>query len=276
MNKIGFIGYGSMGSMLVKSLINSGLVDQKQIIVTRKDKSRLDEIKLIWPGIRTVDSVAEVARLANYIFICVKPLECKDILDVIKAFILPEKHIISIAGSVDIKNIERSMQCKITKVMPTVLSEVNEGVTLICHNDKVTDEDATFIEILLKSISKVVKPLKEKDFGFVSELTSCAPGFIAALFMEFVKSGLRHTDDFDEDEIEGILIHTLFGTARLMMEKKLKFDEVVSRVATKGGITEEGVMVIKAGLPQIFDELFEQTLNKRRIVNDKVNEEFLK
>ena len=51
MDRIGFIGYGSMGSMLVKGLIGSGQVRQEQIIVTRKDKSRLDEIKKTWPEI---------------------------------------------------------------------------------------------------------------------------------------------------------------------------------------------------------------------------------
>jgi pyrroline-5-carboxylate reductase len=37
----GFIGYGSMGSMFIKGFIESGMLSQEQIIVTRKDKSKL-------------------------------------------------------------------------------------------------------------------------------------------------------------------------------------------------------------------------------------------
>jgi pyrroline-5-carboxylate reductase len=51
MNNLGFIGFGSMGSMLIKGFIKSGQVRQEQIIVTRKDKGRLDEIKNTWPKI---------------------------------------------------------------------------------------------------------------------------------------------------------------------------------------------------------------------------------
>lgn len=84
MNKIGFIGFGSMGSMLIKGLIKSGQVRQEQIIVTRKDKSRLDEIKNTWPEISITQEIMEVIKKAEYIFICVKPLEYKNILNEIK------------------------------------------------------------------------------------------------------------------------------------------------------------------------------------------------
>jgi pyrroline-5-carboxylate reductase len=43
---------------------------------------------------------------------------------------------------------------------------------------------------------------------------------------------------------------------------------------TKGGITEEGAKVIKSGLPQVFDEMFEQTLAKRKMVSEKTHNNF--
>jgi pyrroline-5-carboxylate reductase len=74
MNKIGFIGFGSTGSMLIKAFIEYRQVRQEQIVVTRKDKSRLDEIKKTWPEISIAQDAVEVVRNAEYIFICVKPL----------------------------------------------------------------------------------------------------------------------------------------------------------------------------------------------------------
>lgn len=41
-----------------------------------------------------------------------------------------------------------------------------------------------------------------------------------------------------------------------MLEKNMTFDEVVSRVAMKGGITEEGVKVINEEFHSIADTLF--------------------
>lgn len=272
---IGFIGFGSMGSMLVRGFVSSGKVNQNQIIVTRKDKSRLNEIKIALPDIQTTEDITEVIKKSKYIFICVKPLEYKSILNEISPYILPDTHIVSIAGSVSIEDLESIINCKITKVIPTIVSDVNEGISVVCHNSKVTGEAAEFIESLIASISRV-KLINEKEFGFASDLTSCAPGFIAAIFQEFVESGLRHTDSVSKEDIEEMVLHTLLGTAKLMIERKMSFKEVISRVATKGGITEEGVKIIKSGMPQVFDDMFEQTTNKRKIVGDKVSKEFMR
>ncbi len=269
MNKIGFIGYGSMGSMLVKGFIESGHVRQEQIIVTRKGKGRLDEIKKTWPEISIAQDAADVAKNADCIFICVKPLEYMNVLREIKPFIDSHHHIISIAGTVTIENIEKMVDCKITKIMPTIVSEVKEGIILICHNSKVTEKASSNIESLIGNIGRI-RQIDEKDFGFASEFTSCGPGLIAAVFRELVEAGLRHSGSFRKEELAEMVLQTMYGTSRLMLEKKMDFQDVISRVATKGGITEEGVKVIEKYLPQVFDEMLDQCMKKRKAVNEKV------
>ena len=59
-----------------------------------------------------------------------------------------------------------------------------EGISLICHNTKVTDNKKEYLEKLLGAISKVVH-VKENDFDAAADLTSCAPGLIAAIFENF-------------------------------------------------------------------------------------------
>lgn len=168
---------------------------------------------------------------------------------------------------------EKIVGCKITKVLPTILSEANKGIALICHNRKVSAEAAEHMEALLANISKV-RRIDEKDFGFASEFTSCGPGLIAAIFKEYAGAGLRHTGSFSAEDIDEMLLQTLHGTAGLMLERRMGFDDVISRVATKGGITEEGVQVIRNSLPQVFDEMFEKTMDKRIAVSEKVCREF--
>lgn len=273
MENLGFIGFGSMGSMLVKDFIESGAVGESQLLVTRKDVTRLNEISAVWPEIRVTADVAEVVKQSSYVFLCVKPLEFRNVLEDIKPYMLPDKHIISIAGSVSIENIESIVKCKVSKVIPAITSEVGEGISLICHNSSVSKKDAKFIESLFESISGI-KLLDEKDFALATELTSCAPGFLAAIFREFVESALRHTSSISREDAYDMVLHTLSGTVCLMLEKKMSFEEVIARVATKGGITEEGVKVIEAGLPQVFDELLDRTMEKRNMISDKVNREF--
>jgi pyrroline-5-carboxylate reductase len=273
MIRIGFIGYGSMGSMLVSGIIRSGLVNQEQLIITRKDKSKLQIIKDTWPGVNIAESALKIARTSDYIFICVKPLEYKSIIEEIAPVINPKHHIITIAGSIMLADLEHKLGCKLTKLLPTVISEVGEGISLICHNNKVTKEDADFLEQLIGSFSKLSK-IREEDFDFSSELTSVGPGLIAAIFDELLQSAARYTDTLPKEVMEDMLLQTIYGTIRLMQERSYRFEDVIARVATKGGITEEGVKIFKAGLPETFDEMFHKTMSKRSVINEKIHNEF--
>lgn len=273
MEYVGFIGYGNMGSMLVGGLVKTGRLDQSKIIVTRKDKSRLREIQEEWPGINVAVEASEIAKKAKYIFVSVKPLEFKNILDEIKPYIKSWHHIISTVGSVNIADIESFVHCRVTRLLPAVTSEVNEGVLLACHSETVEAEEAAFVEDLLKATGEI-NLIQEKDFGFASEFTSCGPGFFAAMFQELIEAGLRYCGSFTKEELVRLVLKTLYGTARLMLEKNMDFEAVISKVATKGGITEDGVNILKNRLPQVFDEVFGMTMKKREIVSEKVSREF--
>ena len=54
----------------------------------------------------------------------------------------------------------------------------------------------------------------------------------------------------------------------------MSFDDVVSRVATRGGITEEGTRIVYERFPETADQLFEKTLEKRRRTAEKAEELF--
>lgn len=50
---------------------------------------------------------------------------------------------------------------------------------------------------------------------------------------------------------------------------------MIHRNATKGCITVEGVKVFNSKLPGVFDEMFQVTLEKRKLVTEKVKSSFL-
>ena len=59
-----------------------------------------------------------------------------------------------------------------------------------------------------------------------------------------------------------------------MLEKEYSFSDVIARVATKGGITEEGTKVVHEQFPQTADAVFEKTLEKRRQTTEKAQKSF--
>lgn len=54
----------------------------------------------------------------------------------------------------------------------------------------------------------------------------------------------------------------LAGTSKLLVEEDYTFSGLIERVATKGGITAEGIELSEEQLPQFFDELLDRTQTK--------------
>ena len=270
--KIGFIGYGSIGKMLVTGFLSSGIA-QKDLAISNRNSEKLKDFKLKYEQVEIFADNKSLADKCSMIFLCVKPLDVPNVLKEIKSSLDENTHIISVAACVTLDNVESALpSTKITKVIPSITSEVGEGISLICHNKYVTKEDAPRVELLLGAIS-TVKIINENDFEAAADLTSCAPGLIAAIFQEFVEAGLRHSS-LSRQEAESMVVSTLFGTSKLLMETGMSFDETIQRVATKGGITEEGVKILRNGLPLTFNRVFEGTLAKHEIVKTIVRERF--
>jgi len=257
-----------MGSMLVNGFLASGTVTPDQIGISNRTMTKIESLRLQWADITITSDNRKVARESDLLFVCVKPLDFSTVLYEIKSNLTELTHLVSIAACVTINDIERQFSGPITKIIPSLTSEVNEGISLVCHNSKVSENQKKILENLLGSVSKVVQ-VKETDFEAAADLTSCAPGMIAAIFDNFVHAGIRHSD-IPPEVAHQMVVSTLFGTAKLLTERGIDFSEMIRRVATKGGITEEGVKVLNRHLPEVFDEVFSKTLSKHDLIKEKI------
>lgn len=264
MEKIGFIGLGSMGSSLLKGLLEYGALSQQEVLVSTRTKERIKELVSLFPEVQLAESNIELARESRTIFIGVKTGDVRNVLLEIRPHLQSEAHLIIITGGLTTTNVARIFSGKLTKIIPSLTCEVGKSVTLIFHNRLVAAQEAARVEKWLACLG-LVKVIAEDHFEIGADLTSCAPAFIASIFKHFVEVGLKHSR-FKREDIEEMVLMTLAGTAGLLYEKKLGFDEIISRVATKGGITEEGLKILDEHLPFVFDELLKATLNKHQMV----------
>ena len=272
MFELGVIGYGSMGSMLLNGFLKTGALSEDQVIVSTRTRSKLYDIKKRLPEVTIAENNSTVAQQSKIVLLAVKPRDVKPVLDEILGSLPKDTHLVFISAGVMIEEVERIFRGKVSKVIPSMTMEAGEGVALACHNDWVGETDAEKIEKLFGSIS-TVKRIEESNFEVAGDLTSCAPGLLAAIAQEFVNAGLRH-GSLTKDEARQMVIASFYGTAKLIAEKGMDFDEVISRVATPGGITEEGVNVLRKELPATFDAVFNRTMRKQEIVKKAIKEQF--
>ena len=272
--KIGVLGYGSMGKMILCKFAHSKVVDESNLFVANRTFDKIKDLNEIYPKINICKNNIDLAKNVDTLFICVKPLEIKTVLTEIINAIKNNCHIVSLNGSVLFEQLEQiCINNKISKVIPSITAEVNQSVTLVCHNNNVEDENKKYLNKLLECFGTVVE-ITEMEIGMGSELTSCMPGFIGEIFKVITDEAEKHTS-INKNDIVKMVIETIYGTGKLLLEKEMTFDSLISRVATKGGITEEGTKIIGEKLPEIINEMFEKTLEKRRITTENVQNEFI-
>ncbi|GHV37567.1 pyrroline-5-carboxylate reductase 3 [Spirochaetia bacterium] len=270
---IGIIGYGSMGKMLLDKFIESKTIQESSIFISNRTFEKIIDLNKTYSKLNICKNNIDVVKNAKILFICVKPLEIKNVLTEIVEYLGANIHIISLNGSVLFNQIEKICKNKkISKIIPSITAEVNQSVTLVCHNANVNIKDKEAINNLLKCFGTIME-IPEPEMGMGSELTSCMPGFIGAIFKVITEEAVKHTSIPKEKIIE-MVIATIYGTGKLLLEKEMAYDTLINRVATKGGITEEGTKIIENKLPEIIEEMFKKTLEKRRITTEKANNEF--
>lgn len=263
MIKTGFIGYGSMGSMIIRGVLSSKVLAPNEMIVSTRTESRLKDLKKLYPEIEITDNI-DIAQKCHKILLFVGTGDVKAVIEEIRGDLMEDVHIIYISAGLTLNDIKTVFPGKLSKVIPSITSEVGEGVSLVCHSQEVGHDDTEFVDKIFGTLGDV-KVVDEADLEVATNLTSCSPAFMALILRKFAEAGSR-ISGVSNQEAEDMVLKTFYGTAKLLYEDKMTVEEIVSRVATPGGITEEGLKGLESDLPLLFDELFKTTVSKHEVL----------
>jgi pyrroline-5-carboxylate reductase len=272
--KIGFIGYGNMGQMIINNILSLNLLNKNEIIVSNRTIAKLDLLKEKYPKITATLDNSYLAKNSDKIFIFVKTSQFKDVMEEINPFLSEDSHIIHVCAGLTFEDVATVYDGPVSQVIPSIASTLNEnlfdfnhrkkGVSLIVHNNKVNNHDKEFVEELFNEFSyiEIIKNENISDLEIATILTSCGPAFIALLVKKMSKiASLKST--FAIEETEDMIVKTLFGTSLLISnfdEYKIAMnpDEVIEKVATKKGITQKGLDYLDPEIERLANELFDE------------------
>jgi len=265
MTRYGFIGTGSMGSMMIRHFIRTDVAVPQDIAACSKTGASARALAAE-TGITVKDSCRDVAQGADVLFVCVRPLDVHGVLAEIRDVLSHDTLLISIAACVTLEDLtawsEPGTRC--ARIIPSVTAEEHSGISLVAWGSRVTPGDKELIFSLFSAIGTPVE-IEERHIDVYSDLTSCAPALFASMMQEYAAAAVRK-EGVPPALAEYLVRHTLIGTAWLLTGKETGFDDIIRRVATKDGITEEGVNVLRSRLPGVYDELLEATLARHELV----------
>jgi len=274
MRNIGIIGYGSMGKMIFSKIIEAKIVPESNVFLAERAYEAIKDLKMVYPHLNICENNNDAAKNADIVFLCVKALDIKKVLTEILPEMKKDCHIVSLNASVMFRQMDQICGGrKISKITPNINGEIGQAITLVSHNAFVGAGDKDELKKLLECFGSVVE-LSEAETGVGMDLTSCMPGFIAAVLKLIADEAAKHTS-IAKDEIHIMLLGAVRGTANYLLEEDVTFEELVRRVATKGGITEEGTTkVINLKMPEIISEILARTTEKMRVITENVQKEF--
>jgi len=258
--KIGFIGAGSMGSLLVGAFLRAGAMQPDDIVISSRTPSKLSVLKDQYPDLHIAASNKETAAGADYLFLCVKPMDFRGVLDDISPVLTPSQIVISITSPVKLSSLEDLIPCKIAKIIPSVVNAVGSGASLMMWSDRLTEDDRNGLRDLFSAISRPID-IQEDEVRVASDLSSCGPAFMAYLLEQFIDAAVLSVG-MKRETAASLACEMMLGTARLMQELPCTPEELQAKVSVPGGITAAALETLRRSTRGAFLQVLYTTHEK--------------
>ncbi|MFR1850172.1 MULTISPECIES: pyrroline-5-carboxylate reductase [Clostridia] len=243
MKKIGFIGAGNMAGAIIGGIIKSNLVESQNVIASAKTMTNLNKLKDEYNINVTLDA-REVVKNSDIVFMAVKPNIFDGVLEGVKDLIGDGKIVVSIAAGKSISSMENIIgdDKKIIRTMPNTPALVNEGMSALCPNKNIEDEELKIVKGIFDSFGKsevVGEYLIDSVIGVSGSSPAYVFMFIEAMADAAVVGGMPRKQAYN------FAAQSVLGAAKMVLESGKHPGELKDMVCSPGGTTIEAVKVLE-------------------------------
>ena len=243
--KIGFIGGGKMGSVLINGILSHNLTSADNLSVSDVAKDRLDDIKKTYSVRGTADN-KKVVKNADIVILAVKPQTIAEVLKEIAGVIDKSKLIISIAAGISTQYIEGLLkkEARVIRVMPNTPALIGEGAAAITSGSYATDEDFASARYIFDAVGITVS-VKEELMDAVTGLSGSGPAYGFIIIDALADAGVNM--GLSRDIALKLAAQTLLGAAKLCLRGDKHPAELRDMVTSPGGTTIAGLRALEDG-----------------------------
>lgn len=257
---VGFIGTGSMGSILIEAFIQSGAILPENMLIYNRTMDKAEAIAAKIPGICVANNVEHVLQMCEVVFICVRPNDYKTILQLLQQYGREEQTIVSITSAVLLADMQRIIPNRIIKMIPSITNASLSGAALLMYDSRISEEEKNAWNRMFAAISQPI----EIDEAFVrvsSDLTSCGPAFFSYLLQNFIDSAVEQTG-ISKESATLLVTEMIIGFGKLVSVGGFTLETLQQRVCVPGGVTGVGLDVLREEIGPLFSHLFQKTHQK--------------
>ena len=241
--KLGFIGTGNMASAIMGGIIKKGLISANEIIGADLLEQGRERVKKEFDICITADN-NEVVEKADVIILSVKPQFYEEVICEIRDFIRADQIVITIAPGKTLAWILEKFgkDVKVVRTMPNTPALVGAGMTAMCPNEFMTEEEIAYVRTLLESFGRV-EIVPERLMDTVVSTSGSSPAYvfmmIEAMADAAVSGGMPRAQAYH------FAAQAVMGSAKMVLETGKHPGALKDMVCSPGGTTIEAVRTLE-------------------------------
>ena len=247
---IGFIGYGNLAGSVTSGFMNKGVLEPKDIAIFDKSEASMERAKAL--GFAVAQDINSLITMCDTVVLAVKPYVFAELLSTFDTGLLKGKTVISFMACYPLEKLENDLKdCKIVRIIPTIAIKFGEDTIALASNAENVDD-----VIELFSNLGTVHYVKEDMLDRIMIGASSGLGFAAEIMAMYERAVMSM--GISKELAHSITANTFANTAKFE-----DFDDLAAKVATKGGVTEKGLFVMR-------DEKMDEIIKKAIQTAEKV------
>lgn len=241
--KIGFIGCGNMARAMIGGIRKQNLVPSEDLMASAKTEATRKKIRDEL-GIRAARNNAEAAAFADVLILAVKPVYMEEVIEEIAEHVRPETIVVTLAPGKTLQWLDSTFgrPTKLVRTMPNTPALVGEGMTALCPNSFVTEEELEAVVRIFSSFGKT-EVVPEHMIDIVVGASGSSPAYVF-LFIEAMADAAV-ADGMPRAMAYEFAAQSVLGSAKMVLETGKHPGELKDMVCSPGGTTMEAVRVLE-------------------------------
>ncbi|MBP2017983.1 competence protein ComER [Symbiobacterium terraclitae] len=268
--RVGFIGMGNMGRLLVTALVRAGALRPDEVIIHSRTAEKRRRVAESLPGVQQAYSGTDLVRRCDAVFLCVKPGDTGAVLAEIAPYITRDHLLVVINNTVTLAMLEERTPARVAKVIPSVVQTVARGASLLIFGERCTHGDRALLVRLMGAISRP-HVIAEADVRAASDLTSCGPAFLSCAFQALAEAACRRAPGLPREVAEAMVRETARATCELMEQTGYSFADTMQRVSTPGGVTAAGLAAMRERVGGLWDQVLAATAAHEAVKREQLD-----
>ena len=241
--KLGFIGTGNMASAIMGGIIKNNVIPAEEIIGADLFAPGRERVQKEY-GINVTADNKEVAQKAETIILSVKPQFYESVIADIKDVVTDKQIIITIAPGKTLAWLAEQFgkDVKIVRTMPNTPAMVGEGMTAVCPNEHLTEDEIAYVKSLLESFSRA-EIVPERLMDVVTAVSGSSPAYVFMLIEAMADAAV--SGGMPRKQAYQFAAQAVLGSAKMVLDTGKHPGELKDMVCSPAGTTNEAVRTLE-------------------------------